>query len=131
MNYEPLFWLLGLVVIVSPLLLMIVLGVSSLLDWKVPEKKTSNLVQVTIVSGLLAAVLVLALMLFTGTRHVTIGEGNWVAIPRLYHFSVKFVFDRLSVPFAILSFVLAGTIGAFASKYLHREPGFKDRKSVV
>ena len=41
-----------------------------------------------------------------------------------YHFSVKFVFDRLSVPFVILSFVLCGTIGAFASRYLHREPGF-------
>ena len=28
------------------------------------------------------------------------------------------------MPFAILSFVLSGTIGAFASKYMHREPGF-------
>lgn len=41
-----------------------------------------------------------------------------------FHFSLKFVFDRLSVPFAILSFALCGTIGAFANKYLHREPGF-------
>ena len=39
-----------------------------------------------------------------------------------YHFSVKLVFDRLSVPMAILSFVFSGTIAAFASKYLHREP---------
>ena len=46
------------------------------------------------------------------------------SIPRHYHFSVKFVFDRLSVPFAILSFVLCGTIGAFADRYLHREPGY-------
>ncbi len=124
MNHQPLFLLLGLVVIASPLLLTAILGVSSLLDWKVPEKRISNLVQATIVLGLLAAALVLALMLMTGTRHVSIDQGNWVAIPRLYHFSFKFVFDRLSVPFAILSFVLAGTIGAFASRYLHREPGF-------
>src|SRR4029078_1354560 len=41
-----------------------------------------------------------------------------------YHFSVKFVFDRLSVPFVILSFVLCGTIGAFANRYMHRERGF-------
>ncbi len=34
------------------------------------------------------------------------------------------VFDRLSVPFAILSFVLSGTIAAFATKYMHRERGF-------
>src|SRR5262249_43993892 len=30
----------------------------------------------------------------------------------------------LSVPFAILSFALSGTIGAFASRYLHQEKGF-------
>jgi NAD(P)H-quinone oxidoreductase subunit 5 len=124
MSYDPLMRLLGLAVLVSPLFLLVVLGVSSMLDWKLPEKQASNLVYGTIVSGLLAATLVLVLMLYTGTRHVTVDEGNWVALPHLYHFSVKFVFDRLSVPFAILSFVLTGTIGAFVSKYLHREPGF-------
>ncbi len=124
MTYDSLLTLLGLIVVVSPLLLTVVLGVSSLLDWKLPEQTISNLVYATIVSGLLAATLVLVLMLATGTRHVAIDVGDWVAIPHLYHFSVKFVFDRLSVPFAILSFVLSGTIGAFASKYMHRERGF-------
>ena len=66
----------------------------------------------------------LVAMLVQGTRHVAIDLGDWVVIPHHYHFSVKFVFDRLSVPFAILSFVLSGTIGAFASKYMHRERGF-------
>ena len=124
MSYEPILSVLGFFVIVSPLVLLVVLGLSSLVGSKLPENKTSNLVYATIVSGLLAATLVLVLMLVSGTRHVAVHEGTWVAIPRLYHFSVKFVFDRLSVPFAILSFVLIGTIGAFASKYLHREPGF-------
>ena len=64
-------------------------------------------------------------MLATGTRHVPIEIGNWVVIPEQhFHFHLKFVFDRLSVPFAILSFVLCGTIGAFTSRYLHREPGY-------
>jgi NADH-quinone oxidoreductase subunit L len=116
--------LLGFIVVVSPLLLTIVLGVSSLFDWKLPEPLISKLVQITIVSGLVAATLILALMLATGTRHVAVDVGTWVAIPHLYHFSVKLIFDRLSVPLAILSFVLSGTIGAFASKYMHRERGF-------
>ena len=124
MTYEPLFTLLGMTVVVSPLLLTIVLGLSSLVDWKLPEKTSANLVFLTIVSGLTAAGSVLLLMLMTGTRHVAIDVGDWVTIPYLYHFSVKFVFDRLSVPFAILSFVLAGTIAAFATKYMHRERGF-------
>jgi len=41
-----------------------------------------------------------------------------------FHFSLKFVFDRLSVPFAIMSFVLCGVIGAFAFRYLHLEEGY-------
>jgi NADH-quinone oxidoreductase subunit L len=124
MTIDALLQLLGLIVVISPLLLTIVLGVSSLLDWKLPEPMISQLVHATIVSGLLAATFVLGVMLTTGTRHVAINVGTWVAIPHLYHFSVKLQFDRLSVPFAILSFVLAGTIGAFASKYMHRERGF-------
>jgi NAD(P)H-quinone oxidoreductase subunit 5 len=123
-QYHYILELLGLIVIASPLLLTVILGLSSLLDWKLAEETTSNLVYVAIVSGLLAAVAVLMSMLVLGTRHVPIVVGDWVEIPHHYHFSVKFVYDRLSVPFAILGFVLAGTIGAFASKYLHRERGF-------
>ena len=43
---------------------------------------------------------------------------------RHFHFTMKFVFDRLSVPFVIMTFVLCGVISAFASRYLHREEGF-------
>jgi NAD(P)H-quinone oxidoreductase subunit 5 len=62
-------------------------------------------------------------MLVQGTRHVPIELGHWVAIEH-FHFSVKLVFDRLSVPFVILTFLLCGTVSAFAAKYMHREPGF-------
>lgn len=41
-----------------------------------------------------------------------------------FHFTMKFVFDRLSVPFVIMTFVLCGVISAFASRYLHRDEGF-------
>ena len=76
-----------------------------------------------VVIGLLSSTAVLALMLAWGTRHVSIEIGRWVVIPD-YHFSVKLIFDRLSVPFVILSFVLCGVIGAFANRYMHREQGF-------
>jgi NAD(P)H-quinone oxidoreductase subunit 5 len=133
-DFHYLLTLLGLLVVVSPLLMTVVLGVSSLTSWKLSETTTTKIVYGAVVTGLLAALLILATMLFTGTRHVPIDLGNWVDIQEpdneslehhyLYHFSIKFVFDRLSVPFAILSFVLSGTIGAFASRYMHRERGF-------
>ena len=122
---------LGMVVIVSPFLLAITLGLSSLLDRRISEARTTRLVYAAIASGLFSAVAVLTVMLLRGRTQFSIDLGQWVMIPNpsnpehpLYHFSVKFVFDRLSVPFAILSFVLSGTIGAFASKYMHRELGF-------
>ena len=69
------------------------------------------------------SLIILGVMLTMDVRSVPIELGSWVAIPD-YHFSFKLVFDRLSVPLVILSFILCGTIGAFASRYLHRERGF-------
>jgi NADH-quinone oxidoreductase subunit L len=115
--------LLGLIVIATPVLLLCVLGVSSLLGWKLSEETTGKVCQTAIVTGLVAAVGILGLMLLNGTRHESIELGEWVAIPH-YHFAVKLTFDRLSVPFLILSFVLCGTISAFATRYMHRESGY-------
>jgi NAD(P)H-quinone oxidoreductase subunit 5 len=114
----------GIVVVGSPALLTTILGVSSLLGRPLSEEHSARLVEASIVSGLVTAIVVLSSMLILGTRHVAIDLGNWVAVSNTYHFAIKFVFDRLSVPFAILSFVLSGTIGAFASRYMHRERGF-------
>jgi len=116
---SAMFQFLGIVVVASPLLLTLALGFSSIMGWKLSEDRTANLIYLAIMSGLIASIIVLVSMLISGDRHVAIRIGDWVGIPH-YHFSIKFVFDRLSVPLAILSFVLAGTIGAFASKYARK-----------
>jgi NADH-quinone oxidoreductase subunit L len=130
---------LGRVVVVVPALLVAGLGVPTLFDRPLGERATSRVVQIAMMTGLLAGLGVLALMLSSGTRHVAISFGNLVEIapgttdlhstasphaPQHFHFALKFVFDRLSVPFVTLTFLLCGTISAFASKYLHREPGY-------
>jgi NADH-quinone oxidoreductase subunit L len=122
-GYEHWLTLLGVVVVVAPLALTCLLGLSSLLNWRLEESSITRWTMAAVGAGLCAAVLVLAGMLVGGSRHVEVLMGEYVAIPH-YHFSIKFVFDRLSVPFAILSFVLSGTIAAFASRYMHRERGF-------
>src|SRR5262249_45369365 len=133
-DYDQVLYLLGLLVVAAPAVLLAVLGVSSLLGRKLCEEQTDRWSRATIATGLIAAVGVLGLMLAGGTRHVVVDLGNWVAIEHNggepgaghphYHFVVKFVFDRLSVPLAILTFVLCGTIGAFAVRYMHRERGY-------
>lgn len=113
----------GVVVLVAPMLLLCVLGIPALLDRQLSERQISWAVLVANSVGLAAAVCVLAGMLLSGERSVPIELGTWVGIPN-YHFAWKFVFDRLSVPFVILSFSLIGVIGAFADQYMHREPGY-------
>ena len=113
-------------VVSAPVVLLAVLGLSTLVGKPLSERTISNCTQASILAGLLAALVVLASMLMTDSRHVPLELGNWVVIPgEHFHFSVKFVFDRLSVPFVILSYILVGTIGAFGSRYLHRDAGFR------
>lgn len=123
MDPHVLLWLLGVAVVVFPLWLVGLLGVSSLAGRPLGEDTISRWVQITSWVGLVSALLILGVMLAVGTRRVTLDFGNWVHIPH-YHLALKIEFDRLSVPFVILSFLLCGTIGAFAAKYMHREPGF-------
>jgi len=125
MTLESVLQFLGLVVVASPAVSLAALGLPLLCGFKLSESVQAGLTKTGVVIGLLTSVAILVLMLATGLRHVPIELGNWVSIEQEhFHFHIKFVFDRLSVPFAILSFVLCGTVGAFASVYLHREKGY-------
>ena len=127
MSPDRIFQICGICVVASPAVLLAVFGLTSLIGRPLSERLLAKFTEAAVVLGLVSAVSVLVMMLALDTRHVTVNFGNWVVIPdpkQHFHFHLKFVFDRLSVPFVILSFVLCGTIGAFASRYLHREPGF-------
>lgn len=125
MGSETALYILGLIVVASPALLVAVLGTTSLIGKPLKEAHTQNWTFGTTVVGLISATAILAIMLTEGKRYVPIELGDWVSIPNEgFHFHLKFVFDRLSVPFVILSFLLCGTIGAFTSRYLHRARGY-------
>jgi NAD(P)H-quinone oxidoreductase subunit 5 len=125
MSYDAIFHVLGYGTILAPFVLLTVIGLSMLFDVRLSERATCRWTQVAVVTGLSMAIGVLLLMLISGTRNVSIDVGNLMVIhEEHFHFHLRLMFDRLSVPFAILSFVLVGTIGAFAQRYLHREPGF-------
>lgn len=119
------FQALGIGTLVAPAVLLAVLGLTALFARPLSESAMARCTQVSVIVGLIAAMGILSLMLMTGVRYVPLELGNWVSIPEEhFHFHLKFVFDRLSVPFVILTFVLVGTIGAFANRYLHREQGY-------
>lgn len=128
MTTESVLYILGLLVVASPAVLLAALGLPLLAGVRLSEPSQARLTKTAVVTGLLAAVGILSIMLLTGRRHVPIELGHWVSIEHEhehFHFHIKFIFDRLSVPFTILSFVLCGTVGAFANVYLHRESGYQ------
>ncbi|WDQ17536.1 proton-conducting transporter transmembrane domain-containing protein [Rhodopirellula sp. P2] len=116
---------LGTAVVASPVLLLAVLGLSLLVNRPFSETATVRLTQMSVLLSLLPAIAILIAMLATGIRNVPIEFGNWVTIPeQAFHFHLKFTFDRLSIPFLMLSCVLCGVVGEFSRRYLHREQGF-------
>ena len=116
---------LGLVVVLAPVLLLALLGLPALFGARMTEQTVANLTKLLVSTGLLANVGILVIMLATGSRDVEIEVGQLASIsPEHFHFHLKFEFDRLSVPMSLLSFVLCGTIGAFANVYLHRDGGY-------
>ena len=125
MNAEPIFHLLGVIVVVCPLVLLACMGLSSLFAVRLSESVVSRLTQFAVALSLIPAIAILVLMLVTDSRFVSVDMGDWVSIPQQhFHFHLKFLFDRLSVPFLLLSLVLCGVVGAFTRRYLHREAGY-------
>ena len=125
MTTEQLLTSAGLLAVIAPLALLLLLGAPALVGRSLAEKTIGKLTQATVLVGLVSSLVVLATMLIADVRHVPVEVGTLVALPEAgFHLHLKFVFDRLSVPFLILTFVLVGATGAFASRYLHREPGY-------
>lgn len=130
------FTALALVVVAAPAVLLLALGAASLVERPLSETATARLVRWCVGCALGAAVVVAAGMLATGRARVELDFGHWVVFgdPATrgfapghgahYHFGLKFVFDRLSTPFLILTLVLSGAVAHFATKYLHRERGY-------
>ncbi|QDS96568.1 NADH-quinone oxidoreductase subunit 12 [Roseimaritima multifibrata] len=123
---ESLYQTLGTIVIASPAILLAIFGVTALSNISLSETVIARLTQVAVFAAIAPTLGILAMMLFDGTRYVPVEWGNWVTIPEQeFHFHLKFVFDRLSIPFLLLSCVLCGIVGAFTRGYLNREDGYR------
>ena len=102
------------------------IGVRLLIGRPLSELLLGRWLKASVGISLIAALMVLTIMLVTGSRREIVDLGNMVDIHDVhFHFHMSFVFDRLSVPLAILSLVLCGTVGSFGLSYLHRDAGFQ------
>ena len=126
MNH-PFFIILSSMVLLGPVLLLAFVCLASL--WGKPENLEQRISQATLgatLLGLLSITAIAAGMLLGGHLELQLDLGHWLQIEQhSFHFHLTFIFDRLSVPFVLLIYILCGTVGAFTTKYLHREHGFQ------
>ncbi len=115
-------WL-TLVLLGSPALLLAGLGLPSLLGRPLPETLTGALTKVSFALSTASSLGLLLTLAFLGDHRLSVPLGQWFETEG-YHFELVLLADRLSAVFASLTAVLCGIVGAFAHRYLHREPGY-------
>jgi NADH-quinone oxidoreductase subunit L len=124
-NLATFFRTAGYIAVLCPAFLFAVVGLMPLAGVRLTERSISILTQACVIAGWLASIVTLAVMWTLNIFKVPLEVGNWVDLPEAhFHLEVKFIFDRLSLPFLILTYTLCGIISAFASRYLHREEGY-------
>lgn len=94
-----------------------------LLGWTPRERLLSRITAGTFLTSIIALAWMVWRLTSTGAASVSVTFGNWFTVHD-YHFPLVIVVDRLSLPFLILTSVLAGLIGRFSVTYLHRDSGF-------
>ncbi len=125
-GWETLLFILSMISLISPLVLVLFLGLVALAGLETSEETVSRFAFFTITAGLLSTIgLVIAFSLGSQSE-IPVELGHWVNLPEQhFHFHIKLLLDKLSLPFLLLVYLLCGVISAFTSRYLHREPGFR------
>jgi NAD(P)H-quinone oxidoreductase subunit 5 len=110
-------------VIFTPGILALLMGVSWVLGIPLTERITARVTRATsLVLSLIALKLGWDLLFSTGS--VSLSLGSWFEVGH-HSFQLTFLVDRLSLPFVLATVILAGLIGSFSVRYIHRDPGFQ------
>ena len=130
MTWDESLGVVGMIAVAAPGAAFAAIGIPSLLGVRLSERTTSLCTRFATWTGLFCVVAVAVGLVLAGRAAVAFDAGQAVSFGgheaegEHFHFGVKFVFDRLSAPMLLLSYVLCGVIAAFARAYLHRETGF-------
>ena len=106
-----------------PGLTFLILSMGWLLGWAPGEKAVARLAAVTAILDCVLAAALSWKMIRTGDQQTIVRFGEWFKVGS-YEFSLDLMVDWLSLPLIGLALILAGLIGAFSRRYLHRDRGF-------
>lgn len=111
-------WTLG-----APAALFLYYAIASLLRIRPAEATVALAARWAFLTSVVATLALGGALVAGGFERVSFALGTWFAVGD-HHFELALVVDWLSVPFTFLTATLCGVIAAFASRYMHREPGF-------
>lgn len=104
--------------------IVLLLGLVWLLGYQLTENLTARLTK-GVYAVLTLLVITLGWQMWSrGLSSLQVHLGTWFAVGH-YRYELSLVADRLSLPIAGAAVVLAGIVGSFSVRYLHRDPGFQ------
>ena len=111
------------VIVIAPGAIFLGLALCWLLGWTPPERFVARLTGVVFSVMVAASGWLVAMMLSLGVSSVRVSMGEWFRSGS-YYFPLALLADQLSIPMLVLTTILAGLVGGFSVRYLHRERGF-------
>jgi NAD(P)H-quinone oxidoreductase subunit 5 len=114
---------LALAGVATPAALALALGAPAMAMRPLGERTIGLCVRLAFAVALAAFLLVGGAMWWAGLPRLIVDLGRWFRAGA-YGFHLLFHLDALSLPFAVFTVALCGVVGAFAHRYLHREPGY-------
>lgn len=109
--------------IATPGVLFLALSVVWLLGGCVTERAMARITKSAYAVLVLLVILTGWRMRVEGLHSVQVMLGDWFTVGH-YGYPLSLLIDRLSLPMVGLTVVLAGIVGFFSVRYLHRDPGF-------
>jgi NAD(P)H-quinone oxidoreductase subunit 5 len=109
--------------IATPGVLFLLLGIVWLLGGHVSESAMSRITKAAYAILSVLVILICWMMVAGGRSSVCVTLGDWFTVAN-YGYPLSLLIDKLSMPLVGITVVLAGIVGSFSLRYLHRDPGF-------
>jgi NADH-quinone oxidoreductase subunit L len=111
------------ILIAVPGVLFLALSVIWLVGVPVPERAISRITKAVYALLVILSAMIGWQMRKGGLASVHVSLGDWFTVAD-YGFPLSLLIDKLSLPLVCVTVVLAGVVGSFSVRYLHRDPGF-------
>ncbi len=112
-----------LLLVATPGVLFLGLSIIWLLGGHIPERVISRLTKGTYAILAIVSTMIGWKMWSGDIASVRVSLGDWFTVAH-YGFPLSLLVDKLSLPLVGITVVLAGIVGSFSVRYLHRDPGF-------